>query len=215
MCYAHVVFTYGAQSFVRALCDAGVSGLIVPDLATQQRGPLLGACDAARIALVPVLAPSAPTESAEQLAARARGFVYAVAANGTTGERAVLSPDVPSLIRRAKANSTLPVALGFGISTPQHTALAAAAGADGVIVGSRVVRAAAQAADPATAVADVLTGLLAALRDQQTTDPAFPARRPVTRSVRRRRWGGVFAAGVVGKRRRFRASYGAAYRIEG
>jgi tryptophan synthase alpha chain len=187
MCYAQVLFTYGAESFVAALCDAGVSGLIVPDLAPQQCTPLLQACDAARIALVPVLAPSAQTDSVGQLATRARGFVYAAAVNGTTGERSVLSPDVPALIRRAKATCTLPVALGFGISTPEHAALAAAAGADGVIVGSRLVRAAAQAVDPAAAVGDVLAGLLAALRDQRTSDQhAFSA--ATTRSACRRRW---------------------------
>lgn len=168
MCYAQVLVTYGAQSFVRALCDAGVSGLIVPDLPTRQRAPLLQACDAARIALVPVLAPRPRTHSVAQFATRARGFVYAVAVNGTTGERSELSRDVPSVIRRAKAHCTLPVALGFGISTPQHAVLAAAAGADGVIVGSRLVRAAAQAADPAAAVADVLAGLVAALHEQRT-----------------------------------------------
>ena len=187
MCYAHVLFTQGVQTFVRTLCDADVSGLIVPDLAPQQRATVLEACDASRIALVPVIAPSAPMDSVVQLKTQARGFVYTVAANGTTGERAVLSPDVPSLIRRAKANCSLPVALGFGISTPQHAALAAAAGADGIIVGSRLVRAAAQAADPIPAIVDVLAGFSAALRDQRTAH-AISAPPPATRRAGGRRW---------------------------
>lgn len=179
MCYAHLLAD-GTQYFTAALRDAGVSGLIVPDLTLKQTPPVLDACDAAGIALVPVITPTAARQSITGLMTRARGFVYTVAANGTTGERATLSPDVASLIGRAKANSVLPVALGFGISTAQHAAQAALAGADGIIVGSRLVRAAASAADPAVAVGDLVAAFSTALRDHD------PAARGATNAFARR-----------------------------
>jgi len=86
-----------------------------------------------------------------------------VSASGTTGERAALAGDVAAQIRRAKAHSPAPVALGFGISTPAHAAQAARAGADGVIVGSRLVRAAAESADPAAAAGEQVALFSAAL----------------------------------------------------
>lgn len=164
MCYAHLVLGDRAKPFADGLGEAGVSGLLVPDLTREQTPPVLEACDAAGVALVPIVAPAASDESVAALGARARGFVYTVSAHGTTGERPALRPDVASLVDRAKANSPVPVALGFGISTPDHAAQAADAGADGVIVGSRLVRAAAAAADPATAVRDVVGAFSAALR---------------------------------------------------
>jgi len=97
--------------------------------------------------------------------ARARGFLYTVSVTGTTGERS--TSDSAELLARAKACTSVPVALGFGISTPEQAAAAAAAGADGVIVGSRLVRAAAEAhdagEDPATAAGEVVAQLAAGL----------------------------------------------------
>ncbi|HEV2060842.1 MAG TPA: tryptophan synthase subunit alpha, partial [Solirubrobacteraceae bacterium] len=116
MGYAHLVLDGRAPAFVDALGQAGVSGLLVPDLTREQMPPVLAACDAAGIALVPLIAPAASDEHVAGLAARERGFVYTVSAHGRTGERPALRPDVASLVQRVKANSTLPVALGFGIS---------------------------------------------------------------------------------------------------
>jgi tryptophan synthase alpha chain len=167
MCYANPVLARGAERFARELAEAGVSGLIVPDLPLEESGAVRDACDAAGIALVPLVAPTTPEDRLAEIAARARGFVYTVSVLGTTGERSGVRSAVAGVLRRAKAHSTLPVALGFGISTPEQAAEAAAAGADGVIVGSRLVRAAAEAVDagedPAAAVGAAVAALAKAL----------------------------------------------------
>jgi tryptophan synthase alpha chain len=97
------------------------------------------------------------------IGSRARGFVYTVSVTGTTGERAALSDRFGSIIAHAKRHTDVPVALGFGISAPAQAAQAADAGADGVIVGSRLVRAAAEADDPAAAVRELVGGFAEAL----------------------------------------------------
>jgi tryptophan synthase alpha chain len=164
MAYANLVFARGAERFASALAAAGASGLIVPDLPLEEAPAVLEACDAAGVALVPLVAPTTPDERLEAIGARARGFLYTVSVTGTTGERASLTDAFAAVVTRAKAHAPVPVALGFGIATPEHAAQAAAAGADGVIVGSRLVRAAGEAADPAAAVRDVVADMAAALR---------------------------------------------------
>lgn len=124
---------------------------------------LLAACDDEGIALVPLVAPTTPDDRMAAIGARARGFVYTVSVAGTTGERASLAEGVAAIVARAKASTEVPVAIGFGISTPEQAASAAAAGADGVIVGTRLVRAAAEAGDPAAAVGPIVKDLAAAL----------------------------------------------------
>ena len=164
MCYANLVLARGVEQFAGSLASAGVSGLIVPDLPFEEASETLEACDAAGLALVPLVAPTTPDERLSIIGARARGFVYTVSVTGTTGERAALSDTFGAVVARAKAHTDVPVALGFGIATPEHAAQAAAAGADGVIVGSRLVREAGEAADPAAAVRDVVASLADALR---------------------------------------------------
>jgi tryptophan synthase alpha chain len=171
MCYANIVLARGAQSFADALRDAGASGLIVPDLPLEESSALLDACDAAGVALVPLIAPTTPDDRVAAIGARARGFVYTVSVTGTTGERATLTHGAASLIRRAKAHSAVPTALGFGISNPEHAVQAATAGADGVIVGSRLVRAAAEAADPAAAVRRLVANFSTALVEHAAATP--------------------------------------------
>ena len=175
MCYAEVVHARGPWRFAADLRTAGVCGLLVPDLPEPEGAELLAACDACGIALVPILAPGTPGACAAELGARARGFVYAISVAGKTGERATLASDAGEIVRRARNVSPVPVALGFGISTPQHAAQAASAGAEGVIVGSRLVRAAAEAADPAAAVGALVAGFAAALAPAETWELAIAA----------------------------------------
>lgn len=163
MCYAQLVIAKGPEAFVQRLVEAGGSGLIVPDLPLEEAPPLLEACDAAGIALVPLVAPTTPDERLRRIGARARGFLYTVSVAGTTGERSALADQYESIIARAKAATDVPVALGFGITTPEQARQAADAGADGVIVGSRLVRAAGEADDPVAAVREVVSGLAAGL----------------------------------------------------
>lgn len=163
MLYANLVLSRGVPEFVSDLVEAGGSGLIVPDLPYEESGPLLEACDAAGIALVPLVAPTTPEDRLERIGARARGFLYTVSVTGTTGERAALSDTYAEIIARAKAHTEVPVALGFGISAPEQAVQAMRAGADGVIVGTRLVRAAAEADDPVAAVGAVVASFSAAL----------------------------------------------------
>jgi tryptophan synthase alpha chain len=164
MLYANVVYARGVEAFAAALRDVGASGLIVPDLPLEEAPAVLAACDAAGIALVPLVAPTSPDERLARIGARARGFVYTVSVTGTTGERPALEDAFAPIVARTKAHTEVPVALGFGISKPSQARAAADAGADGVIVGSRLVRAAAEHADdPAAAVRGVVAGLAAGL----------------------------------------------------
>jgi tryptophan synthase alpha chain len=167
MCYANMVYAPGADRFVQRLARAGASGLIVPDLPFEEAPAALTALDARGLALVPLVAPTTPDERLAQIGARARGFLYTVSVTGTTGERAANAGGLPAILARARAHTEVPVAVGFGIGTPEQAAAAADAGADGVIVGTRLVRAAAEAIeageDPARAVGDVVAGLAGAL----------------------------------------------------
>jgi tryptophan synthase alpha chain len=164
MCYANVVFARGFERFADELAERGISGLIVPDLPLEEAGDALRACDAAGVALVPLVAPTTPDERLAAIGRTARGFVYTVAVTGTTGERQALDDEIAAMLARTKARTDVPVALGFGIGTPEAAAAAADAGADGVIVGSRLVRAAAEASEPASAVRDLVARFAEALR---------------------------------------------------
>jgi tryptophan synthase alpha chain len=163
MCYANMVMAPGAQAFVERLAKTGASGLIVPDLPLGE-GPEVGeACEAHGLALVPLVAPTTTAERMAAIGESARGFLYTVSVVGTTGERIELGERFAQVVERAKASTAAPVALGFGISTPEHARQAAQAGADGVIVGTRLVRAAGETADPAGAVGAVVGELAAGL----------------------------------------------------
>jgi tryptophan synthase alpha chain len=167
MCYANPLYARGPERFAAELAARGISGLIVPDLPLEESAAVLDACDAHGVALVPLVAPTTPDARLDSIGRIARGFVYTVSVTGTTGERAAVQTDVGALLARVKAHSPVPVALGFGISTGAQAAAAADAGADGVIVGSRLVRAVAEAAehgaDPASAAASVVADLADAL----------------------------------------------------
>jgi tryptophan synthase alpha chain len=164
MCYANLVLARGVGEFAAALSEVGAAGLIVPDLPFEEQPDLLAACDEHGIALVPLVAPTTPDERLAAIGASARGFLYTVSVVGTTGERATLSDRFAAVIDHAKAHTRVPVALGFGISTPEHARQAADAGADGVIVGTRLVRAAAESDDPAGAVGALVAELALGLR---------------------------------------------------
>jgi tryptophan synthase alpha chain len=152
MCYSNQIYARGLERFVGGLADVGACGLIVPDLPLEEAPAVLEACDARGIALVPLVAPTTPEDRLARIGARARGFVYTVSLTGTTGERAALDGGLAGVLSRVKANTQVPVAVGFGIGTPEQVSDAAQAGADGVIIGSRLVRAAAESPDPAAAV---------------------------------------------------------------
>ena len=160
MVYANLVLTAGPQAFALRAASAGAAGLIVPDLPHEEAGEVRAACDGEGLALVPLVAPTSNPERVEAIGADARGFVYTVSLTGTTGERGELPRGLEETVARVRGATELPVAVGFGISTPAH-AREVARIADGVIVGSRVVRAAGE--DGAEAVGRVTAELAEAL----------------------------------------------------
>ena len=142
MCYSNMIMARGLERFADRLAAAGASGLIVPDLPLEEAGDALRVCDERGLALVPLAAPTTPDERLERIGGRARGFLYAVSLVGTTGERTAVAEALPAFVDRVGARTDVPIAVGFGIGTPAQATAAADAGADGVIIGSRLVRAA-------------------------------------------------------------------------
>jgi len=163
MCYANPIYARGAERFLDALLAAGISGLIAPDLPLEEAAGLRQECDARGLALVPLVAPTTPEDRLAEIGANARGFVYAVSVLGTTGERTSLSAELQALLARVAARTEVPVAVGFGIGSPAQASAAAQAGADGVIVGTRLVREAGRDGDPVTAVRELVRAFAAAL----------------------------------------------------
>ncbi|HWI22521.1 MAG TPA: tryptophan synthase subunit alpha [Baekduia sp.] len=140
MTYANVVFARGPNEFAATLRERGAAGLIVPDLPLEESDDVRLACEQNELAFVPLVAPTTPPDRLERIGEQATGFLYAVSVVGTTGERGE-SDAYGDVIGRVKAHTDVPVALGFGISSPAQAVAAAAAGADGVIVASRLIRA--------------------------------------------------------------------------
>jgi tryptophan synthase alpha chain len=163
MTYVNLVFASGVERFLERLAERQVSGLIVPDLPLEEADEIAAAAQAVGVALVPLVAPTTPDERLARIGARAHGFIYVVSVTGTTGERSSPAGSQAALLRRARAHSALPVVLGFGISTPAQATAAADAGADGVIVGSRLVRAAGEERDAPAAVGRLVGEFAAAL----------------------------------------------------
>jgi tryptophan synthase alpha chain len=167
MCYANLIYARGAERFAADAAAHGVSGVIVPDLPLEEAVVVRDACDAAGVALVPLVAPTTPDNRLRAIGAHARGFLYTVSVAGTTGERRAVDDSIRDLVARAQAHTDVPVAVGFGIGTPDQARAVADAGARGVIVGSRLVRAATEAVedggDPAAATGVLLSQFARAL----------------------------------------------------
>lgn len=148
MVYANMVLAHGgATELARRAADAGAAGAIVPDLPLGEAEDVRDAFTEAGLALVPLLAPTTSAARRAQICAVARGFVYLVSTVGTTGEREELPPGLTELVEATRADAQVPVAVGFGIGTPEQAARVGGV-ADGVIVGSRLVRAAGEAGSP-------------------------------------------------------------------
>jgi tryptophan synthase alpha chain len=159
MSYWNPVERYGVDRFASDLAAAGGVGVITPDLTPEEAGPWIAATDAAGIDRVFLVAPSSTDARIATVAAASSGFVYAASTMGVTGARTSVGEAARSLVERTKAHTSLPVAVGVGVSTGAQAAEVAAY-ADGVIVGSAFVRAVLDAASPAEGIAAV--GQLAA-----------------------------------------------------
>lgn len=136
--YVNPVFHFGVDPFIEAAHRAGVTGLIVPDLPWREAGAVRAAARQRGLAVIPLVAPTSTEQHLRQIS-KASGFVYAVSVTGVTGVRSSVGAEVRPLVDRVKAVVPLPVAVGFGISTPEH-AREVGQVADGVIVGSALVQ---------------------------------------------------------------------------
>ncbi len=169
MVYSNMVLAHGgAAEFARRAAGAGAAGAIVPDLPLDEANEVRGALSGEGLALVPLLAPTTPAERRARICAAAQGFVYVVSSVGTTGERQQLPEGLTELVAATKDEAEVPVAVGFGIGTPEQVAEVGKI-ADGVIVGSRLVRAAGEAGSSESAgaaVTDFLHSSRAALSAQ-------------------------------------------------
>jgi tryptophan synthase alpha chain len=161
MTYYNIVFRAGHRRFARSLADQGVAGAIVPDLPLVELDGWGRAADEAQVETILLAAPNTPDVTLSEICRRAHGWIYGVAVMGVTGERVSLASSASVLGRRLKAATDKPVLLGVGVSTPQQAA-DAVAHADGVIVGSALVRRLLEGAGPdgaAEFVAELRTGL--------------------------------------------------------
>jgi tryptophan synthase alpha chain len=158
MGYFNPILAYGVERFVGDAASAGSAGLITPDLPPEEAASLAAACQATGLANVFLLAPTSTPERIAVVTRHATGFVYLVSVAGVTGARHTLPPDLQDFIQRVRAVTDKPLAVGFGISTPEQVR-AVGQFADGVIVGSAVISAARQNGDPAGAVSTFIQSL--------------------------------------------------------
>ncbi|HEX3792901.1 MAG TPA: tryptophan synthase subunit alpha [Acidimicrobiales bacterium] len=139
MTYYNLVFRAGHKRMANSMVAAGVTGAIIPDLSLEELAPWAAEADEAGVATVLLVAPSSPEDRVERICARARGFVYAVARMGVTGERTDIGGDARQVVERIRRYTDVPVCVGVGVSTPEQAAEVCEV-ADGVIVGSALVR---------------------------------------------------------------------------
>lgn len=163
MSYLNPVRAYGIEAFLKSAHEAGVDGAILPDLIPDEAAALRSACGKAAFALVNLAAPNATDERLARVLKETTGFLYALGLEGVTGERDTLSPALDGFLKRLHAarSAVTPatkIAVGFGLSRPEHVALLAGR-VDGVIVGSALVR---RAAESAQSVASFVAGLRSA-----------------------------------------------------
>ncbi len=142
MTYLNPVFVYGSERFIKNAAECGVDALIVPDLPYEEKEELKPFCNQYGIDLISLIAPTSK-ERIKTIAAEAEGFVYCVSSMGVTGVRAEIKTNIGDMISLVKETKDIPCAIGFGISTPEQ-AKEMSQYADGVIVGSAIVKLAAK-----------------------------------------------------------------------
>ncbi|MBR5381623.1 MAG: tryptophan synthase subunit alpha [Oscillospiraceae bacterium] len=138
MTYANVVFSYGAERFIKTCADVGMDGLILPDLPFEEKDEFLPLCRRYGVDLISLIAPTSRNRIA-MIAREAEGFIYIVSSLGVTGMRSEISTDIASIVKVIRENTDVPCAVGFGISTPEQAKQMADL-SDGAIVGSAVVK---------------------------------------------------------------------------
>jgi tryptophan synthase alpha chain len=163
-----IVYRHGAEKYCDEARQAGVAGLIVPDLPVEESPQLAGICSQRGLSLIQLVTPLTPRDRAIRICETSTGFVYYVSVAGITGERTELPPELVDNVGWLREQTKLPICIGFGVSTPEHVRLLAPV-ADGLIVGSAIVRRVAKAAvqprdQVLKEVGDYVASLLAALQ---------------------------------------------------
>ena len=138
--YYNLVYQYGTEKFFRDFHKAGVNSVLIADLSIDDADEIAAPAAAAGVDTVFMVTPNTGTERMKLIASKTTGFIYTVSVLGVTGSREKLSDMAGELIGRLKKLTSVPVCVGFGISKPQHAKAVASAGADGVIIGSRIVQ---------------------------------------------------------------------------
>jgi tryptophan synthase alpha chain len=162
-----IIYRHGLEKYVDEIQERGLAGLIVPDLPVEESAQLADICRRREISLIQLVTPTTPRERAVRIAATSTGFLYYVSVAGITGERTALPPELVDNVGWLRTQTDLPICIGFGISRPEHVKLLAPV-ADGLIVGSAIVRRIAEAATKPRdqvlrEVGDYVAELLAAL----------------------------------------------------
>ena len=138
MTYANVVFSYGTERFIKRAAEAGMDGLILPDVPFEEKEEFDVVCKQYGLDLISLIAPTSH-ERIAMIAKEAEGFVYCVSSLGVTGMRTSITTDIGAMVKLVKAQKDIPCAVGFGISTPEQAKKMAAV-SDGAIVGSAIVK---------------------------------------------------------------------------
>ena len=138
MTYANVVFSYGSEKFISICKEIGIQGLILPDIPYEEKDEFLDLCHKYDVDLISFIAPTSKDRIA-MIAKEAEGFIYVISSLGVTGVRSEIKTDIASITRIIRANTDIPCAVGFGISTPEQCAKMANA-SDGAIVGSAIIK---------------------------------------------------------------------------
>jgi tryptophan synthase alpha chain len=175
MAYYNSVYAFGPERFCREAAQAGIDGLIMPDMPPDEAGPLKGPAAAAGLPLIFLLAPTSTAERRTFVARQSQGFIYYVSLTGITGAKLLNLADVRKNVEQIRKVTRVPVAVGFGVATPEDAASVAAI-ADGVIVGSAIVKQIAahqQKPEMVKHVAEFVRSLKTAMRaGQPKTSPA-------------------------------------------
>ncbi len=139
MTYYNIVFRMGVEKFCKKACDAGANAVLCPDVPLEESGELRAACEKNGLDCIFLVAPNTPDARLKKILLHATGFLYLVSVAGTTGARKDVSQEALELVRRVKKFSGIPVAVGFGVSSAEHAMQLKRAGADGAIVGSKII----------------------------------------------------------------------------
>ena len=142
MTYANVVYSYGSEKFLTNCKEAGIDGLILPDVPFEEKGEFSEICRKYGVDLISLIAPTS-ADRISMIAKEAEGFIYIVSSLGVTGTRSEITTDLASIVKVVRENTKVPCAIGFGISTPEQ-AKKMAGYADGAIVGSAIIKIIAQ-----------------------------------------------------------------------